>query len=81
MALRTAEQKALDFEKVRKKCPCAFVDDRHYVYPPIDCEMKCNECGWNPKEQSRRIRSGNLHYNRITKIRKLYFSKKGKENK
>jgi hypothetical protein len=75
MGKRTDEQKALDFEKVRRGCPCAFIDGNRYRYPSVDCELECGTCGWNPNEHKRRMENGATVYNRKTKIKTMYIRK------
>jgi len=43
--------------------PCWFLetDQRGNVttnYPLVNCDYRCSSCGWNPKEQKRRLQQG-----------------------
>lgn len=40
--------------------PCGYIGDRGKMeYPSIICgEEGCDTCGWNPKEQARRLATG-----------------------
>ena len=38
------------------------------AYPPISCNRNCDSCGWNPKEQKRRIETGQFVNLNIRKI-------------
>lgn len=44
--------------------PCGFEewDERKrrtdIRYPSVDCDHFCQMCGWNPKEQERRLKTG-----------------------
>ena len=73
MAKKTDAQRLLDWEKIRRACPCAYQDGRHYRFPDVDCELKCKSCDWNPAEHERRMKSGTTVFNRVTKVKTLYF--------
>lgn len=81
--------------KAQTNAPCGYlttVDGESKTgYPDIACSRKCESCGWNPKEQARRLASGrwgeigvrlNIESGEIVKVpegtRKLFF--KGVEN-
>ena len=44
-----------------KEAPCGFegtnsiTKNTEIYYPPINCEFKCDQCGWNPAVAKRRI--------------------------
>lgn len=58
--------------------PCGYRRERGTKvvvdYPSVDCDMQCEGCAWNPKEQTRRLESG-FWVDTDTGIRYLYFDK------
>lgn len=45
--------------KFEIQAPCVFADDKGKPdAPEIDCLWQCKFCGWNTKEQQRRMREG-----------------------
>lgn len=53
----------------------------------INCNRRCDSCGWNPDEKERRLREGVLRpafetrFGRITEVRHLTFKPRAKEEK
>lgn len=51
-------------DKIRINAPCAYIvrdDEKHTEkteYPGVNCKHLCDTCGWNPKEQQRRLEKG-----------------------
>lgn len=65
-----------DKKKIRMGTPCVFTyttrsKQVHRAVPLVDCDMKCDTCGWNPAEQQRRLETGLK--NRKAGGRKLVF--------
>jgi hypothetical protein len=48
-------------EKQKINAPCSFMvwsetQQRDIkVYPAVDCDLKCDKCGWNPEVAGRRL--------------------------
>ena len=39
--------------------PCGTKnEDGKLEYPHVDCEWDCDNCPWNPKEKTRRLKTG-----------------------
>ena len=68
----------IDKEKIKMNAPCGVYGD----YPDILCAYKCVGCGFNPKEQRRRVKTGSfatIEYNGV-KVRKLIFKRRAKND-
>ena len=54
------------FDKLRaeKGAPCVFFEwdekkqETKAYHPAVSCDMNCASCGFNPKEQERRLKTG-----------------------
>lgn len=51
-------------QKAEKGAPCVFFgwdekkQETKAYHPPVNCDMNCKSCGFNPKEKDRRLQSG-----------------------
>ena len=58
--LPPAEYSELKKNKFLKKAPCGRLvknetsGKMEMFFPPVDCELKCDTCGWNPVVAVRR---------------------------
>lgn len=47
------DRKELQLQKVLKRAPCGHMEatpggKEVMVFPAVDCDLKCETCGWNP---------------------------------
>lgn len=52
-----------DKRKKEIKAPCLYSHTNRAgqttnIAPAVDCDMKCETCGWNPQEKERRLSFG-----------------------
>jgi len=67
----------IDREKILTNVPCIVLkwdghNIKHYV-PKIDCAMDCENCGFDPMEEARRLSQG--RYVTYRGIKTLHFMK------